>query len=469
MIRRHEAQLSIGQLILYGVVVPEPESLMDPVVRHVDLLLEDEALVDMVLGVLRLRFPQSARRGRRGTPAEVVLRMLALKHLRQWSYAELEREVNGSLVYRRFCRIDGGKVPDEKTMVRLGQLLDAAVLRELFDRIVGLAVEKKVTAGRRMRIDTTVVEANIRYPTDSGLCEDVVRVLRRGLTRLAEVGVKLGSKLRSVRRSMSRRMREIGRALRVRDKEARKRALDKPYRGVLRITGRLVRQAERASQSARKQMKRLNDEARAAASMLLEEIEKMIPRARQVLRQTRARIRDGVTDSKGKLVSIFEPHAQILRRGKLHKPTEFGMLVKVQEAEGGIVTDVGLVRDKADAPLLVPAVERHIKVFGHAPGTAATDRGFYSGEGERKIRELGVRRAVIPKPGHRSDKRVEHERQRWFRRGRAWRVGGEARISRLKHCFGMHRSRYRGEDGMGRTVFWAAIANNLAAVAATIR
>ena len=499
MVRRHEVQLSISHLVLYWVpraaqqsgagapgtvVVPEPESLMDPVLRGIDVLLEDEALIDQVLSALRRRFPQSARRGRRGTTAVVALRMLALKHLRQWSYAELEREVNGSLVYRRFCRIDGGKVPDAKTMVRLGQLLDAAVLRELFDRIVGLAIEKKVTAGRRMRIDTTVVETNIHYPADSGLCEDVVRVLRRGLERLVGAGVKLAFRLRSVKRSMSRRMREIGRALRIRDKEARQKALAKPYRGVLRIAGRLVRQAERASKSARKQMRRLNEEARGAVAVLLAEIEKMIPRARQVLRQTRARIKHGVTDSKGKLVSIFEPHSQILRRGKLHKPTEFGMMARVQEAEGGIVTDVGLVPDKADAPLLVPAVERHVRLFGRAVPwaptslrsvatgthrTAATDRGFYSGEGERKIRELGVRRAVIPKPGHRTDKRIEYERQRWFRRGRAWRVGGEARISRLKHCFGMVRSRYRGEAGMNRTVFWAAIANNLTAMAATIR
>lgn len=469
MVRRHEAQLSISQLVLYGVVVPDPESLMDPTLREVDVLLGDEHLVDVVLAALRRRYPHSARRGRRGTPAEVALRMLALKHLRQWSYAELEREVNGSLVYRRFCRIDGGKVPDAKTMVRLGQLLDAAVLSELFDRVVGMAVDKKVTAGRRMRIDTTVVEANIRYPTDSGLCEDVVRVLRRGLQRLADVGVKLGFQLRSVRRSMGRRMREIGRALRIRDNKARQKALERPYRGVLRITGRLVRQAERASEATHKQMKRMSDDARAAAAILLEEIDKMIPRARQVLRQTRARIHKGVANSKGKLVSIFEPHAQILRRGKLHKPTEYGMMAKVQEADGGIVTDVGLVPGKADQPLLVPAVERHIRVFGRAPRTAATDRGFYSSEGERRIQELGVRRAVIPKPGHRSDKRIEYERQRWFRRGRAWRVGGEARISRLKHCFGMHRSRYRGEVGMARTVFWAAIANNLAAVATRCR
>jgi IS5 family transposase len=464
MIRRHDTQLSISQIVLYGVVLPEPESLMDPVIRRVDVLLEDEALVDEVLGVLRRRFPQSARRGRHGTPAEVVLRLLALKHLREWSYDALEREVNGSLVYRRFCRIDGGKVPDAKTMVRLGQLLDGAVLRALFDRIVGLAVEKKVTRGRRLRIDTTVVETNIRYPTDSGLCEDVVRVLRRALVRLADAGVQLGFRLRSVRRSMSRRMREIGQALRARNKAARYKALLKPYRGLLRITGRLVRQAERAREAAHQQKSRLPEEARGAVAALLAQIETMIPRGRQVLRQTRARIVRGLTRSRGKLISIFEPHSQILRRGKIHKPTEFGMMAKVQESENGIVTDIDLVPDKADAPLLVPAVERHIGVFGRAPRTAATDRGFYSSEGERKIRDLGVQHAVIPKPGHRSAERIAHERQRWFRRARAWRVGGEARISRLKHCFGMVRSRYRGEQGMKRTVFWAAMANNLVAI-----
>jgi IS5 family transposase len=155
---------------------------------------------------------------------------------------------------------------------------------------------------------------------------------------------------------------------------------------------------------------------------------------------------------------------QILRRGKLHRPTEFGQMVQVQEAEGGIVTNVDVVPGKDDKGLLVPAVEHHINVFGRPPQIAATDRGFHSGKGERRIRELGVKRPVIPKPGHKSDKRVAHERQRWFRRGRAWRAGGEARISRLKHQFGMARSRYKGEQGTKRTVLWAAIANNLVAI-----
>jgi IS5 family transposase len=190
----------------------------------------------------------------------------------------------------------------------------------------------------------------------------------------------------------------------------------------------------------------------------------MAPRARRVVQQTRARIVRGVTNFKTKLISIFEPHAQILRRGKLHRPTEFGQMVKVQEADGGIVTDICVVPEKNDAPLLVPSVERHIEIFERPPHLVATDRGFYSGEGERRIAELGVKRRVIPKPGHKSKTRVTHERQRWFRRGRAWRAGGEARISRLKHRFGMTRSRYKGEQGTDRTVLWAAIANNLVAI-----
>jgi len=317
---RHIAQLTLTSAALFAVLLPAPEELMDPLLRRIDALLDDEALVDRVLEVLRRRRPQSARRGRPGTPAEVVLRLLVLKHLRNWSYAQLEWEVTGNLVYRRFCRIDAGKVPDEKTILHHGQLIDGSVLRELFDRMTNLAVEKKVARGGRMRIDTTVVEAPIRYPTDSGLCEDVVRVMRRSLVWLASAGVRLGTPLGHVGRSVSRRMREIGQALRLRG-EAAKEAIKKPYRGLLRVTGRLVRQAESAATAARAQLALQPQAARAAAARSLEQLDAMLPRAKQVIRQTRARILRGITTTTGKLISIFEPDAQILRRGKLHKPT----------------------------------------------------------------------------------------------------------------------------------------------------
>lgn len=438
---------------------------MDPVLKQLDGVLDDEQLVDRVFEALTKRHQESARTGRPSTPAEVVLRMLVLKHLRGWSYEQLQWEVTGNFVYRRFCRIDGGAVPDEKTMVRYGQLVGGELLEQLFARVVELAKLRDVTQGRRLRVDTTVVEAPIHYPTDSGLLADAVRVLSREAGKIEEAGAKLPFVRTDVRRSLARRLLEIGYALRQRGDEA-KAALVKPYKRLLRTTGRAVRQAIRARRAAIRAMKKARGKRRAALVRSVEKLDVFIPRAQQVIRQTRARVCRGQTTSEGKLLSIFEPHARILRRGKLHKPTEFGALVKVQESEGGIVTDLSIVDTNHDAALLVPSVEKHIEIFGVPPIIASTDRGFYSGEGVKRLEELGVRRVVVPFPGRRSQKRLRHEKQRWFRRGRAWRAGGEARIARLKHRFGMARSRYRGPDGTARTAFWAGIANNLVAIAA---
>jgi transposase, IS5 family len=290
-------------------------------------------------------------------------------------------------------------------------------------------------------------------------------VLAREVGKIAEAGAKLPFVRTDVRRSLARRVLEIGYALRQRGDEA-KAALVKPYKRLLRTTGRTTRQAIRARQAALRAMKKARGKRRAALARAVEKLDAFIPRAEQVIRQTRARILRGVSNSDGKLISIFEPTARILRRGKLHKPTEFGALVKVQESEGGVVTDVAIVHSGNDTALLVPSVERHIQIFGVAPVMASTDRGFYSAAGVQRIEELGVRRAVVPFPGKRSQKRLRHEKQRWFRRGRAWRAGGEARIARLKHRFGMARSRYRGNDGTARTTYWAGISNNLVAIAA---
>jgi IS5 family transposase len=139
--------------------------------------------------------------------------------------------------------------------------------------------------------------------------------------------------------------------------------------------------------------------------------------------------------------------------------------VKVQEAEGGLITDVGVV-DGTDHALLVPAVERHKQVFGRVPRVVATDRGFFKTENVHCIEKMGVVCAAVPKPGYRSPSWLKRERRRTFRKARAWRAGGEARIARLKNTFGMRRTRYKGESGVARSAHWAAIANNLMAIGA---
>jgi IS5 family transposase len=433
---------------------------MEPKLRRIDELLNDDTLVDIVLVAMRGRFGQSGRRGRYGTPAEVALRMLVLKHLKDWSYEELEWEVTGNLVYRHFCRIDGGKVPDAKTMVRLGQLLDGEILRGIFARVAEQAVEKRVTRGRKMRVDTTVVETPIRYPSDSRLCEDVTQVVCRQVERMRSEGVAAPPGFRNVQRSVGRRQREITHlSRRPIGRDEKRRALRKPYRRLLAVTRRALRHAQHTVKRARRRWKALSGRARRSVQIL----EHVINAGQRVVEQTKQRVFKGVTRSAEKVVSIFEPHTKILRRGKVHKPTEFGLMVKVQEAEGGIVTDIGVVA-AGDAALLIPSVEHHQRLFGRVPRVVATDRGFFSIENVATVERMGVRCAAIPKPGHRSTAWLARERSRSFRRARAWRAGGEARIARLKHCFGMHRTRYRGETGVARSAYWAGIANNLIAI-----
>jgi IS5 family transposase len=386
--------------------------------------------------------------------------MLVLKHLKSWSYEQLEWEVTGNLVYRHFCRIDGGKVPDAKTMVRLGQLLEGDALRGLFDRVVQLAAKRRVTRGRKMRVDTTVVETPIRYPSDSRLCEDVTQVLCREVERARSQGVTAPRGFRNVRRSVGRRQREITQiSRRPISRDAKRAALRRPYRRLLATTRRVLRQAEQTVRRARRQWLRLSGRARRGVRTM----QRVIQLGRRVVAQTKLRVFKGITKSAIKIVSIFEPETRILRRGKAHKPTEYGQMVKVQEAEGGIVTDLAVVTEH-DTKLLVPSVEHHRHVFGRVPRLVATDRGFFSLDNVRDVATMGVRCVAVPKPGHRSPAWLARERSRPFRRARAWRAGGEARIARLKHTFGMHRARYRGEKGVARCVFWAGIANNLMAI-----
>src|ERR1019366_1346496 len=256
MIRRRNGQRSLWDAVLFGA--PDPLALMEPGMRRVD-----ELLADGVLEAMRGRFAQSGRRGRYGTPAEVALRMLVLKHLKGWSYETLQWEVTGNLVYRHFCRIDGGKVPDAKTMVRLGQLLEGDALRGLFNRIVQLAAKKRVTRGRKMRVDTTVVETPIRYPSDSRLCEDVTQVLCREVERARSAGVTAPRGFRNVQRSVGRRQREITQiSRRPISRDAKRVALRRPYRRLLATTRRVLRQAEQTVKRARRRWQRLSGRAR---------------------------------------------------------------------------------------------------------------------------------------------------------------------------------------------------------------
>ena len=458
MIERSRCPLPSGG----GPIAEDVAALWEGWMRQVDELLADERLVELVYEALSRRWTHSRTRGRRGTPADVVLRLLVLKHVRNWSYGVLEREVRANLVYRQFTHVGAGKVPDAKTLGRIGLALGPAVVERLHRRLVTIACECEVVQGRRMRVDTTVVETNIHYPTDAALLGDGVRVLTRTMKKITKLAGALGAVLRDRSRSTQRCLIQIGRAARSRSDQGKQR-MQQCYRRLLAIASRVVGQAKRFAQEVASGRKRAID---LLQQMTLQGhrayIEAMLPLVQQVMRQTRQRINHGNTHSPGKIVSLFEPHTEIIRKGKAGKPTEFGKMVKIQEAEQQIVTHYEVYdRRPADCDLLVPAVEEHLRQFGHAPRLVTADAGLFSAANEAASRELGVRRVSMPNHSSKSPQRRLLERKRWFREAQRWRTGCEGRISLLKRRHGLDRCRYKGEDGMKRWVGLGVIADNL--------
>src|SRR5438046_1566405 len=216
----------------------------EPWMKIADEILDDEELIDLVYEALRRRRPQSATRGRKGTPAEVALRMLVLKHMRNWSFEIIEREVRANLVYRMFTRVGAEKVPDAKTLGKIERALGPEIIQKVQGRIVGIATDKRVVKGRKMRVDTTVTETNVHYPTDSSLLGDGVRVLTRTMRRVTAIAGAVGTRLRDRSRSVKRRLMEIGRIARTKGAQRQER-LTRSYQQLFAATSRVVGQAKR--------------------------------------------------------------------------------------------------------------------------------------------------------------------------------------------------------------------------------
>ena len=458
MVQRRQRERS-----LFEVLLPDGHKLWPDWLRKIDTLLEDEAVIETVAQGLEARWPQSRRRGRPGTPAEVVLRMLILKHLFDWSYDDLEREVRANLVYRAFTRIDADEVPDAKTILKIARSLGPEVIEQLHRQVVEVAKRAGVTHGRRFRVDTTVVETNVHYPTDSSLLQDGVRVLTRTMQRAsAALGDRRG-RIRDRRRSVGRRVLIIGRQ--ARSPETRD-ALVRSYRQLMGATRAVVRNA---ATMVRRISQRLRTAAASTASTLTQasqRLQQLQPLVSRILKQTRARLLGGDTHVPDKVLSVFEPHTEAIRKGKIAKPTEFGKLVTIQESEHQIITAYEVhERRPPDVTLWTPALDRHIATFDRPPDIAAGDRGFASAANEEAAIARGVRRVILPRAGRKTPARRAHERQRWFRRGQRWRVGCEGRISVIKRRHGLRRCRYHGADGTARWVGLGVIANNLVSTA----
>ena len=444
-------------------LVPALSYTIDRVLAQLDTLLDDDTLFQAVKADLARRFPRTLDDGRLSTPVEVILRMLVIKHLYGWSYAQTEQWVSDSLVLRQFCRVYLERVPDDTTLIRWANLIQPDTLHQLLDHVVERARSLKVTHGRKLRIDSTVVETNIHHPSDSTLLPDGVRVLSRTLRKakqlLRDVPPAARKLFRDRTRSAKRHMKRIMEVARQRGEDAAQR-LQTAYQPLLDVAAAMVDQAQQVGAA-------LHAATNDAAQRVAETLEHYLPLVEQVINQTTRRVLQGEqVPASEKVVSLFEPHTAIIRKGKPGKPTEFGRVVWLDEVDGGIISRYEVLDGNPDeSAQLQPSLDHHRKVFKRPPRVLAGDRGVHSPDNERYASKCGVQQVVLPKPGAKTTKRIAHEQQRWFRRGRDWRAGIEGRISGLKRRHGLDRCRNHGDAGMERWVGWGILAHDLRVIA----
>src|SRR5580692_233653 len=442
----------------------EAAAIADPILDPLDRLLEDPHLVALSTQALANRSPSSSKAGREGIAPDRLLRCVVLKHVKGWSYRQLHRELRASLLYRRFTRFYEDPIPDFSNLCRAFALFGKEGTQQIHQRIVQQAKVGAVIAGSKLRTDTTAVETNIHHPTDSSLLADSLRVMHRYLQRIADGCHQ--SELRIVNHAQAAKYRvlEIGRAART-FTQAGQEQLKQSYKKLIGLTRGVKGQAAAV-------LKALTDGqlvARSEAFMKVfaaeAALKHYLPLVEKVITQSQARILQAQTRHPDKILSLFEPHSAVIRKGKAHKPNEFGRLVRIDEVENGLVSNyVVAPGNLCDQQQWTPALQAHLERFGRAPRLAAADRGFWNSANEKTAAQLGVKQVVLPGRGRLSPSRAARQKQRWFRRGQGWRAGIEARLSTLKHRFGMQRALYKGEIGFERHVGWCIIAHNLVAM-----
>ena len=293
---------------------------------------------------------------------------------------------------------------------------------------------------------------------------DGIRVLSRSLKRIAAECKGCALKVVDHARAVKYRLLEISRAAKCQTEANRQRMRDS-YEKLLALTRTVVRQADKVVARWEKGKLRVVGslvKVEAQASQLRH----FLPLVQKVITQTKERVWGGNTRVPGKVLSIFEPHTQVIRKGKAHKPNEFGRLVRIDEVENGIVSGYQVLEGNPDySRSWLPALEQHQVRFGHVPQLATADRGFFSAKNEREAKALGVENVALPACGRLSKERAKTQKDRWFKRALRWRAGSERTISHLKHPFSMERAMYKGDPGFLRYVGWCIITKNLVSIA----
>jgi len=430
-----------GQTLWEAMLPPQYEQL-PAALAAVDALLDDPAF----FAPYRAHFSELS--GRPSIPLETYLRMMFLKFRYRLGYESLCAEVADSISWLRFCRIPlGTRVPHPSTLEKITSRCGPRVIRALNEALLARAGKARVLKTDKVRVDSTVVEANVAYPTDSGLLAKAIARIAVLTANIHAAGAASRTKVRDRRRSARARAHQIAAHLRKRTEEAKGE--------VLAVTGELaglcdknIAEAKVLLRNARRYAARQGDAVPGRLLAAIADLDTLLGRAARIVAQTRTRLAGDTPESATRLVSLHDPDARPIKKGKLSAPVEFGYKGQVGDNAEGIVLDYSVDEgNPADGTLIGPAIKRMKDLLGRAPRAVTADRGYGEAKVDKELTGLGVTKVVIPRKGKPGAARRELEHSRSFRKLVKWRTGSEGRISQLKHRYGWGRTLMDGRAG----------------------
>ena len=448
------------QPTLWEAILPSELLVLPTELARVDALLDDVVFFAPFAAYF------DARIGRPSIPMETYLRLMFLKFRYRLGYESLCREVADSISWQRFCRIPlGTRVPHPTTLMKITSRCGDTVVAGLNEALLAKAVAGKLLRTDKVRADTTVVEGDVGYPTDSGLLAKGIAAMCRSVGRIKTLGGASRTQARDRRRSAGRRARSIASKLRLRGQQQR----DQAQAVVRRITGELAgiaeaaaRDAARVIRNARRALRTATGTRRGRLHQAIDHLESVVGRTQQVVAQTRSRLAGVMPESAHRVVSLHDVDARPIRKGRLGKPVEFGYKAQIVDNADGVILDHTIEGgNPADAPQLAPAIQRITRRTGRPPRAVTADRGYGLASVERDLHELGVRSVAIPRMSQPGAARREFEHRRAFRDKVKWRTGSEGRINHLKRSYGWNRTELTGINGARTWCGHGVFAHNL--------
>lgn len=448
------------QKMLFDTIIPEDCIEIAPDLQGIFKIIEENSHLLSLIHADLCKGLKKAQTGRKGLSAKQILAFNLVKFRENLSYDRTRNLIADSMSLRKlmefgFCT----QVPQKKAFMEASNRLSVETVKQINELIVKYAQKHGIEEGEKLRTDSTSVDSNIHYPTDNSLMCDLVRVMTRQAKKFLELYPESKFSFPNRQRSVRKKSQSLSRT----KSESRRKKL---FAQMIAV----VKEMLSLSKELRKFEHGICTEPLLADAikMLLKDYEDL---GYQIVDQCKRRVFDKEeVPAQEKLVSIFEIHADIIVRGKIAKPVEFGHKVLLSEGKSGLITDYEVLEGNPhDYEYLMEMMDRHNKIFERYPDLVSADRGFYNEEVEKACKQAGIKDVIIPKKGYKNEERAEYEKNPAFKKGQKFRNGVEGRISLLKRKYGMDRCSMKGEKGFELYVGLCILAHNMTKLAQLLR